>query len=129
MDFKLEKNNSDDIGFASTCLIADILSFEEFKQWLYYVIEHADDVPTYFFDILDIKEKFDFTLKRHEVIGFTPSWQGSSDKEEDALDGIGYKRNSDFSSDASSKEAALKALSENPHIEQRFRDTFPFIEW
>ncbi|MCZ4283148.1 hypothetical protein O4H49_20385 [Kiloniella laminariae] len=125
--FRLEKNNSDDIGFASTCLVAGIIDFDEFKAWLYFVMENSDEIPSYFFNILDINEKFEYTLKRQEVVGFTPSWEGTT-FEENALYGIGYKRNIAYQNDVVSQISALKALSKNPHIEERFKETFPFLE-
>jgi hypothetical protein len=126
--FRLTKTDSEDIGFASTCLVAGAITFSEFKGWLYFVIQHTDDVPNYFFDILDIQEKFDYTLKRHSIVGFTLGWECTR-QEENALDGIAYKRNSNHDSDSVSRNDALIALKENPHIEKRFRDLFPFIRW
>ncbi|KPQ22191.1 MULTISPECIES: hypothetical protein [unclassified Halomonas] len=125
-NFRLEKNDSDDIGFAKASLVSGVLKFSEFKQWLYYVIEHQDQVPAYFWDILDIENKFDF--KPFSVMGFNPSWE-HTESESDALDGIGYRRWNDFLSDAVPREVALQELDRNPHVEKRFRETFPFIDW
>jgi hypothetical protein len=124
--FRLTKEDGEDIGFASTCLVASAISFSEFKEWLYYVIQHSNNVPNYFFDILDIEEKFDYTLKRNSIVGFTPSWEGAR-QEEHAIDGIAYKRNPNHNSDSVSRNDALIALKENPHIEKRFRELFPFV--
>ncbi|WP_316364545.1 hypothetical protein [Candidatus Thiodiazotropha sp. CDECU1] len=126
--YRLTKGNSEDIGFASTCLVANAISFSEFKEWIYYVIQHTENVPTYLFEILDIDEKYDYTLKRQSVIGFTPSWEGTN-QEENALDGIAYKRNLNHKSDSVNREDALKALEEQSHIEKHFREMFPFIKW
>ena len=124
-DFRLEKNDCDDIGFVKACLVAGVIDFDEFKKWIYYVIENQEEVPSYFWDICDIRDKFDF--KPIAVMGFNPYWKHSQEEGE-ALDGIGYKRFADFRSDASSKQDALRALVKNPHIEIRFNNTFPFIE-
>ncbi len=122
---RLTKDDCEDIGFAKSCLTAGILSFDEFKQWLFLVIENEDDVPNYVWDIIDLKEKFDFVPLR--IMGFNPYWKHTND-EDDALDGIGYKRRSDFNSDAVSRSDALQKLADNSHIEDRFKTTFPFIE-
>lgn len=126
--YRLTKGNSEDIGFVSTCLVTSAITFSEFKEWIYYVIQHTENVPPYLFDILGINEKYDYTLKRQSVIGFTPSWKGTK-QEEDALDGIAYKRNPNYKSDAVSRDEALKALKEQSHIEKHFREMFPFIKW
>ena len=123
--FRLTKNDCEDIGFAQSCLTAGIISFDELKQWLFWVIETEDDVPNYIWDIIDLKEKFDFVPLR--IMGFNPYWEHTDD-EDDALDGIGYKRSLDFNSDAVSRSDALQKLIANPHIEERFRKTFPFID-
>ena len=124
--FRLDKENSDDIGFVYTCLISGVVSLLECKDWIYHVIEIENDVPNYMFDILDIEHKSDFIPLR--IIGFTPSWN-KTDAEDYALEGIGYKRQGDFVSDAVSRAKAIKSLKDNPHIEERFREMFPFIEW
>lgn len=123
---RLEKNDCDDIGFAKACLVAGALDFKEFKQWILYVIESQEEVPLYFWEILDLESKFDF--KPLSVMGFNPYWE-HTEQENNALDGIGYRRRLDFVSDVVSRSSALKALEENPHIEQRFKEMFPFIEW
>lgn len=127
--FKLSKGDSDDIGFASTCLVAGVINFDEFKQWLYFVIENSDDIPGYVFDVLDLHDKFDFTLRMNELMGFHASWQGQCSSEENALDGIAYKRNNDFVSDAVSREEALLDLEKHPQIENKFQTLFPFIKY
>ncbi|MFQ3789867.1 hypothetical protein [Halomonas sp. A29] len=126
LKLRLDKNDCDDIGFAKACLVAGVLEFAEFKEWIYYVVGHQDQVPAYFWDILDIENKFDF--KPLSVMGFNPSWK-HTESENDALDGIGYRRWNDFVSDAVPRDLALQALERNPHIEQRFREMFPFISW
>lgn len=60
------------------------------------------------------------------IMGFNPYWKHTED-EDDALGRIGYKRSFDFKSDAVSRSVALQKLASNPHIESRFRWTFPFF--
>lgn len=128
--FRLSRDDSSDLGFALTCLISGVISFDEFKEWIYYVIEHEDidDIPGHFFKILDIKIKSDFTLRVREIIGFYPGFN-PTDNERRAICAIGYKRFEGYNSDFTPKERALAASSRNPHIEQRFRAAFPFIEF
>lgn len=125
--FHLVKGDGADIGFATTCLISGVITFSEFKDWLHYVIENSTDVPGYIFDILDCKEKFDYTLRARPIVGFDPAWDATSD-ELTALEGVGFIRFPDFNTDASSKEQALEALERNRHVEGRFRELFPFIQ-
>lgn len=128
MRFHMEKGDSADIGFATTCLIASVITFDEFKQWLYLVIEKSDEVPSYVFDILDVDGKFSYTLKTRDFMGFHPSWNCTTE-EEMALDGIGFQRFDCFRSDVSMRDDAMRALEKHPYIEQKFREFFPFIEY
>lgn len=123
---RLTKDNCEDIGFVRVCLLAGVVSFDEFKQWLFWVVENEEEVPSYFWDLIDLKEKFEF--KPLKVMGFNPYWLHNDD-EDDALDGIGYKRRPDFRSDVTSRIDALQKLASNPHIEERFKTTFPFIDF
>ncbi len=125
--FKFGKEEDDDMGFALDCLSSGLISFDQLKEWLMFVIAHQDEYPTYFFDILDVKERRD--LHEDEIIGHFIDWDPANQKELKALDGIGYKRWPDYESDYVSRKTALKCLEENPHIETRFRETFPFIKW
>lgn len=123
--WRMTKDNCDDIGFAYACLVSGVISFEEFKTWLYLVVEQDGDVPNYVWDAIDLTQKFDFLPLK--IMGFTPHWDHSLD-EADALLGIGYRRGDDFTCDAMGQDAALKILRDNPQIEDRFRTTFPFID-
>jgi hypothetical protein len=68
--FGLSKNDSADIGFALACLRGGAIHFREFKEWLYFVIEHGDNTPSYVFDMLDVEFRRDFN---HLIImGFHP---------------------------------------------------------
>lgn len=124
--FRLTKGNCEDIGFARSCLVAGIVNFAEFKTWLFWIVENDDDVPAYIWDLIDLKEAFEFKPLR--IMGFNPYWSHRDD-EDAALDGIGYRRWPDFKSDSTSRPDALQKLSNNPHIEARFKATFPFIEF
>lgn len=125
--FRVNKGDGEDIGFSTICLISGVITFTEFKDWIYYIIDKSNDVPSYFYEILDTNKKSEYILGAGEVIGFYPDWDATAD-ELNALDGIGYKRFADFQSDASSKQSAATALIRNPHVENRFKATFPFIK-
>lgn len=46
---KLTSNNNEDIGFATDCLLMGVISLNEFKKWVYKIIEQykIDDLPIY----------------------------------------------------------------------------------
>ena len=122
---RLTKNDSDDIGFAVTCLFSGVLTWAEFQNWIHHVIETVDDPPHYVFDLLDIGEKHDF--KPLQLMGWWPSW-GASDQEHNALSGVGYPRFSEYSSDSIGRAGAERALDKHPEVLEQFRAAFPFIE-
>ncbi|MEM1378278.1 MAG: hypothetical protein AAGG69_12910 [Pseudomonadota bacterium] len=121
---KLRKNDSEDLGFALACMSTSVISWPEFQEWAVHAIEQVEDAPSYLFDILDTNKREDF--KWRESIGFYPA-SGLNSREEIALDGIGYKRNNGWSTDAVSRVAALAALKSNPQVMERFCDAFPFL--
>lgn len=125
MKFRLSKNDSSDIGFALACLTCGAIHFREFKDWLFYVIEHGEDPPGYIFDMLDIDLRVDF--KPHEIMGFVAT-TGLSGEELDALTGIGFQRGIVEKEDTVSRSNALKKLQDNPVFQQRFRQFFPFLD-
>lgn len=124
--FKITKGDSEDIAFAQDCLISGVLKLEEFKDWLYIVVNTEELVPSYVWELLDLNNKHEYNPIR--ILEYAPVWRHSGN-ESDALRGIGYKRHVDFTSDAISREDALRKLKENPHIEERFRAAFPFIDY
>jgi hypothetical protein len=125
MNLSLTKNDSADIGFALTALLCGAIQFREFKEWLYFVIEHVEEPPTYVYDMLDVELRVDF--KPQKIMGWTTS--GSlSDDEHDALEGIGFLRGiSDFE-DRVSRVKAIEKLRSNDLFHDRVRNFFPFID-
>lgn len=113
------------------CLLYGAITNEEFKEWIYLVIEHVDEMPGYLFDILDCKETDGFKLSVYKMIGFTPSYE-LTDDESTSLTGIAVKRGlTDLKWEddpINSLEEAKRVMSDNPHVEKRFRETFPFID-
>ena len=124
-ELKLVRNNSDDIGFVHACLIPGVINLDELKEWIYFVIEHYDQTPSYFFRILDLNHKFEYNA--FEIMGFVPGFEPKKD-EYNALIGVGFKRGAINSNDNLTRKDAIKALERNPHIEKKFYEMFPFLK-
>ena len=124
--WKIYKENSEDLSFVINCLTSGLITLEEFKKWIERVISDLpiDDIPLYFFELLEFDDSL---FKIIKVIGFSPVGHLAED-ENKALYGIIYLRNIKPYEKIFSKKVALKALKRNPHIYQRFKDFFPFIE-
>lgn len=129
ISLKLTKEESTDIGFAEECLMAGAITQEEFKIWVLSIIEAEDDIPPYLFDLIDLKDLRQIFKGPNGPIGFLPNSK-LLDVESKAIDGIAIKRglvdNLVYDSHLS-KGKALEALSNNEHIEQKFKTLFPFI--
>lgn len=125
MRFRLTKNDDADIGFALACLLAGTIHFREFKEWLYFVIEHAEEPPNYIFDMLDVKQRVDFKPIRNM------GWHAGStltDDELDMLTGIGFRRGiSDFE-DRVSRAEAIRKLDADDVFFARVKEFFPFLD-
>jgi hypothetical protein len=127
MDFQLTRENPEDIGIATTSLILGIITLQEFKEWAYFVIEHSmGDVPNYIYDIIELSDKYDYTLHVDKYVGFWPAWD-ATDLQLSALQGLGFIRFSNFFSDAIGKEDALKAFKECPEVIATFKKFFQLI--
>jgi len=125
-NLRLDRENPRDIGFVEACIVPGIISLEEFKDWIYFVIEHYDgEIPGYFFKILDLKHRFDYNS--FEIMGFVPHWE-FDESDYDALTGIGFRRGTLVSDDQFTREEALKALERKPYIEKKFYEMFPFLK-
>lgn len=130
--FRVSKGDSDDLGFAVTCLFTRAITQDEFTAWVYWAIEHAEnDLPGFFFELDDFGP---FLKDIYAAIGFAPS-SGLSDCERDALAAIGYRRgllepapDSIGIGERQSPEQAAACLARHPHNETRFRAAFPFLD-
>lgn len=125
--FKVEKENSHDLGFAHACCLSGAITRDEFKSWVYWVIEHSNqELPGFFFDLIDLP---DISRSFYDAVGFVPS-TGLNDEEAVALDGIAYMRGANDEVDYDvhiGREDALATLRSNPQVIVRFRETFPFV--
>lgn len=125
MRFRLTQNDSQDIGFALSCLNFRAIHFREFKEWVCYVIEHADDPPGYLFDMLDIKQLVDF--KPVQIMGWRSSATITGD-EADVLTGISFRRGITSFEDTISREDAMAKLRASAHFVEHVKRFLPFIE-
>lgn len=125
MQFSLTRNDSSDIDFALACLMAGAIHFGEFKEWLYFVIEHADDPPHYLFDMLDVELYVDFKPIRIRGWHSEPDF---TDDERDALEGISFRRNISSFEDRITRTQAIAKLQSNPVFFNKVKDFFPFVD-
>lgn len=125
LKFRLTLNDSADIGLAHSALFARAITFEEFQDWLYFVVEHADDPPHFIFDLIDWDRSVDTHI--NQVIGWWPSTGVETDL--DALLGVGFVRNLCDSCDSMSREDAISALKSNADVLKRLRILMPFVDW
>lgn len=112
------------IGFVSYAQGLHAITMEEAHQWVYSLMKNHDDLPPYMYCLLDAETNKEFD----EVIGFEAS-PNITEKEFDALRGISFLRNIRLDEEAISRKKALKALEESPQLVERFRETFPFIDF
>ncbi|WP_261845087.1 hypothetical protein [Aliamphritea ceti] len=120
---KIYKNDSDDLGFAYTCLFSQAVNLSEFKKWAEKIVLEVDDCPDYIFELIDFEGEI---YKMNEAIGFSPSWDHDIN-DEYALIGLAYKRGVEVYDSPISKKNALEVLHKNIGIEDRFKSSFPFI--
>ena len=125
MQFSLTRNDSSDIDFALACLMTRAIHFSEFKEWLYFVIEHAEAPPSYVFEMLDVDLYVDF--KPLNIRGWH-SEPELTDGEWDALEGVSFMRNINSFEDRISRTQAIAQLQYNPAFFDRVKDFFPFLD-
>ena len=124
--WKVLRNNNEDLGFALNCLFNQAISLKEFREWLEIVIEDNDisNVPSYIFELLDFGGKL---FELNNIIGFTSDYE-PSEKDEKAVIGIAFLRNTDVYDVDIDKAEAIKALKANNDIYQKFVKFFPFVK-
>lgn len=122
----LTKDDHDVIGFVIDASFSNVIDKAEIREWATGIISDNDvsDIPDYIFYLVDFDEAGAHIYK---LIGFFCDWKGSASQSK-ALYGIALKRGKDLG-EACTPKAALKALEKHPEVEQRFRDTFPFIDF
>ncbi|WP_420001714.1 hypothetical protein ACN19N_15425 [Acinetobacter sp. LF10] len=125
--WKIYKEQSSDLGFAIGCLFSEAINLNEFRQWIELCINDLDqdEIPLYMFDLINFEDSL---AKIHLVIGFVPG-SGLSKTEKIALEGISYLRGVDIFDPISTQEQSIEYLKNNPHISEKFKQTFPFINF
>ena len=120
----LEPGNSEDLAFAYACLVYGAVSFEEFIQWAFYVIENTENFPDYFLNIIDLKQRYE--LKPSDTFGFDPVWSHRN-LEMKIIMAIGFKRGIKKAEDIIKRAEQEKYLKNDKNIISRFYNTFPFL--
>ena len=125
--WKIYKEENSDLGFAIGCLFSEAINLNEFRQWVELCINdlNQDEIPLYMFDLIDFEDSL---AKIHLVIGFVPS-SGLSKTEKIALEGISYLRGIDIFDPISTQEQSIEYLKNNLHVSEKFKRTFPFINF
>lgn len=127
--WKIKKDEDGrDLGFAISCVVYQSINVDEFQLWINVVIKEVDinHIPSYIFD-LSLMQNNELIARLDEVIGYTPV-SFLSENEKSALTGIAYLRGIDVYDPPVSKEKALEALKNNPHVLDEFKRFFPFID-
>jgi hypothetical protein len=119
----LTKNDSNEIGFVTTCLFAQALDIDELHDWISLVLGSRVNTPSYLLDLLEFKGPL---FKIYKIIGFVPPWPGTDD-EKLALFGVAYQRGREPFQCPLSRDEALAKLKEFPNVRLTFAKTFPFL--
>ncbi len=123
-----------DFDFAMSAKYSGAITFEDLKEWIYFKLESEEhELPTFIFEILEARNFYDIPLDVTRLI-LNQRAEELSQAEHRALYGIAYKRgfySKDNPCELCTEKTALKNLENNPHILERFKQTFPFIklEW
>lgn len=130
---RVSKSDSADLAFAWRCLLSGAVTFDEFKTWAEHVVTELpeDALPPHMIEIMMAEQRVEVTAHLPRLIGFVPSDPSAEQPgERAALWGITAKRGTYRPDDAQiSSDAACRALAARPQVAERFRQTFPFLEW
>jgi hypothetical protein len=122
---QLTRDASATMGFVVACLFSEAIDKRELQAWADHVIGSTDSYPLYILDL----STFDRELCHlYEVIGFVPHCD-LSDSEDAALVGIAYARGRTPFEPQPTREQALATLGRHTQVLERFRATFPFLEF
>lgn len=121
----LTRENSDIIGFVTKSLSYLAINRAEVSEWAIKMVAENDinELPNYLIDLMDFNDESPDLFK---IIGFVPVWKHNKDQLK-ALYGIAIKRGKSLSDIDITANEALTALEKYSEIEERFRNTFPFI--
>ena len=123
----LTREYSDIIGFVTKSLSYLAINRSEVSEWAIKMVVENDinELPYFLIDLMDFNDESPDLFK---IIGFVPVWKHNKDQLK-ALYGIAIKRGKSQSDINITANEALTALEKNSEIEQRFRETFPFIDF
>ncbi|SHI99292.1 hypothetical protein SAMN02745244_01492 [Tessaracoccus bendigoensis DSM 12906] len=111
---------------ALSCLAAGAVTLDEFKGWIYLVLEQSDEFPDFLIDLIDVTHKHELLSGWRNLIGFWPT-SALSPQEKNAVVGIAYARFEAFRHDTIRRGAAISALRESEALRTRFARSFPAI--
>jgi hypothetical protein len=121
----LTKDNSETIGFVVACLFAEAIGKDELRAWTGHIFATTETQPVYLADLCTFDEPL---FHIFDVIGFVPRCD-LSEPQEVALVGIACARGRKRFESEPAREHALAVLKLHPGVLNRFRATFPFIEF
>lgn len=122
----LTKGDSDTLGFVIASLYSGAINKEDLRAWAIGIIRdnEVDNIPGYIFELANFDDRRT-VLPR--IIGFSYGWK-STKFQHNALYGIALKQGKDLGEECLPK-VALEALKKYSEVEERFRETFPFINF
>ncbi|MBX3487559.1 MAG: hypothetical protein KF798_06630 [Candidatus Paracaedibacteraceae bacterium] len=121
----------DNLDFVISCKYSGAISHEELETWCYRCIKIQENIPILVFDLLDVGIDA-FRELKNEVFLRDHGGKRLTKGEDNAVLAIGYLRGINTEEELkdlrTSSQTVLKALEKNPHILERFKEVFPFIE-
>ena len=113
--WRITREDDDDLGFALDCLVAWAVTLEEFKQWVYEVLQDTEDFPQFLIDLIDFTDRNELYRALPEVVGYRPYW-AEGGRQDNALTGVAYARDPDYRHDSLTRGEALRALLLHLHV-------------
>ncbi|KMK52213.1 hypothetical protein RO21_02135 [[Actinobacillus] muris] len=118
------------IGFSIVCLYSGVIKFNEFKQWLYNLINNTDvdKLPSYIWDLIDVETGENANIS---LIVDSDTNSGLDEEQENALMAIALERDPILFKDFDphiTKKKAFRAFKRFPSVLNRVKEEFYFIE-
>lgn len=131
MIHRVSKDDSADLGFAWSSLLAGAIDMAEFKAWVERVVVDtpAEVLPPFMIELMMAEDRRDLTVGLRDIIGFWPSDPDlGADERSAALSGLAALRGRDRSEDTGRTPAAsIAILHKHPSVAARFATVFPDI--
>jgi hypothetical protein len=117
------------IEFALVAIYTYAINYSEFKEWIAYLINTQDELPPFFYSLYECSTTSEIHKILRDSLKITAG-SGLSKEEREVLYGLALKRGMFHKEYASiTPKTALKRLEQYPHVVERFRQEFPFIEF